>query len=167
MGQPRTSLVSKAVTLTTLRASLWRLAALGWAGVIICLSTERFGTGLSFGIESSLLNLLHIGLSADTFQTLHAVSRKLAHLIEYGVFCFLIYRSLGNQYRICWRPQLALWSVLAAAAYSLTDEFHQLFVPGRGASLVDCALDTVGAAIAMSLVYAYSRAWGRTPEDCA
>jgi VanZ family protein len=118
-------------------------------------------------MESNFLDLLHIGLSVGTFQTLHAVSRKLAHLIEYGVFCFLLYRSLGNQNRICWRPQLALWSILAAAAYSLTDEFHQLFVPGRGASLVDCALDTMGAAIAMFLIYAYSRTWDRISEDCA
>jgi hypothetical protein len=146
---------------------LWRLAALGWAAVIIWLSTERFGTRFSRTIEAGFLGMLHISFSMGTFLILHAISRKLAHLIEYGVFCFLLYRSFGNQNRICWKPQLALWSILAAAAYSLTDEFHQLFVPGRGASLIDCAIDTVGAATAMFLLYAYSRVWGRIPEDCA
>lgn len=164
--QPRWSSVRETLISTAPRISVWRLAALGWAGVIVWLSTESFGTRFSSSMEAGFLGLLHISMSTDTFLMLHAISRKLAHLIEYGVFCFLLYRSLGNQGRICWRPQLASWSILAAAAYSLTDEFHQLFVPGRGASLVDCAIDTMGAAIAMSLIYAYSRAFGCIPEDC-
>ena len=35
-----------------------------------------------------------------------------------------------------------------AAVYSLTDEWHQTFVPSRTASLFDCGFDSVGAAIA-------------------
>jgi VanZ family protein len=45
-----------------------------------------------------------------------------------------------------------LWCVFIAAAYSLTDEFHQMFVPGRHASLMDCGVDTTGAAIAVAIV---------------
>jgi VanZ family protein len=44
---------------------------------------------------------------------------------------------------------------LAAAAYSLTDEFHQLFVPGRHASIADCAIDSTGAALAVLLALGY------------
>lgn len=148
------------------RALVWRLAAFVWAGVIIRLSTEGFGSASSRVMAAGILSLLHIRLSVDTFLMLHAISRKLAHLLEYGIFCFLIYRSFGNQDRVCWRPQLAMWAIVASAVYSLTDEFHQLFVPGRGASLIDCAIDTLGAAIAIFLIYAYSRASGRIPEDC-
>lgn len=159
--------VHRALALADPGVLAWRLAALGWAVVIVWLSTEGFGSSFSRTMETGFLGWLHIRLPAGTFLMLHSISRKLAHLIEYGVFCFLLYRSFGNHNRICWRPQLAFWSILAAAAYSLTDEFHQLFVPGRGASLVDCAIDTIGAAIAMLLIYAYSRALGCIPEDCA
>lgn len=165
--QPRGSSVRGTLVSTAPRISVWRLAALAWAGVIVWLSTESFGTGFSSSMEAGFLGLLHISMSTDTFSMLHAISRKLAHLVEYGVFCFLLYRSFGDEDRIRWKPRLAFLSILAAAAYSLTDEFHQLFVPGRGASLVDCAIDTMGAAIAMSLIYAYSRAFGCIPEDCA
>jgi len=47
------------------------------------------------------------------------------------------------------RLRRAAWCVLAAGLYSLTDEFHQIFVPGRHASLLDCGLDTLGASVAM------------------
>ena len=56
-----------------------------------------------------------------------------------------------------WRPRQASWCVVVASAYSLTDELHQVFSPGRHASLIDCGIDTTGAAIAMVLVYGCSR----------
>jgi VanZ family protein len=40
-----------------------------------------------------------------------------------------------------------------AGAYSLTDEFHQTFVPGRGPSLIDCGIDTTGAALGALVFY--------------
>src|SRR5205823_10555831 len=46
-----------------------------------------------------------------------------------------------------WRPRRALGCVLVAGAYSLADEFHQTFVPGRTPSLADCGIDTTGAAL--------------------
>jgi VanZ family protein len=138
-----------------------------WAVVIFWLSTERFGTSFSRTMEAGFLGLLHLNLPPGMFLTLHTISRKLAHLGEYGVLAFLIYRSFGSQNRTNWEPQLAFASVLAATAYSLTDEFHQLFVPGRGASLTDCAFDSIGAVIAMFLVYAYSRALDSISQDCA
>jgi VanZ family protein len=40
------------------------------------------------------------------------------------------------------RPYLAL---MLCVVYALTDEGHQVFVPGRTASLYDVALDSTGA----------------------
>jgi VanZ family protein len=139
------------------RTSVWRLLALAWAAEIFWMSTGTFAPGFSRSVEWSFLRLLHVHLPTETFLILHAISRKLAHLGEYGLLGFLVYRSLGGQIRVCWQPRLAFWSVVTASVYSLTDEFHQLFARGRGASLFDCGIDTAGAAIAMLLVYAYSR----------
>lgn len=140
---------------------------MAWAVEIFWMSTGTFRPEFSRSVESGFLRLLHIRLSTETFLILHAISRKLAHLGEYGLLGFLVYRSFGSQIRVYWQPRRALWSVVAAFAYSLTDEFHQLFARGRGASLFDCGIDTVGAAIAMLLVYAYSRSVDLAPGDCA
>ncbi len=52
-----------------------------------------------------------------------------------------------------------------AAGYSLTDELHQWFVPGRGASLLDCGIDTSGAGIGMLVIYLRHRLF--TPKNDA
>jgi len=36
-------------------------------------------------------------------------------------------------------------TALFSFGYALTDEFHQMFVDGRGASFTDCLIDTGGA----------------------
>jgi len=80
--------------------------------------------------------------------------RKLAHVTEYGIFVLLLYGLPGREERRLWFPMRAVFCILGAAAYSLTDEFHQLFVPRRHGSLLDCGLDTAGAAMAMLVLYA-------------
>jgi VanZ family protein len=44
-------------------------------------------------------------------------------------------------------------SVIVAGLYSLTDEFHQSYVAGRGPSLIDSGIDTAGAAFATCLLW--------------
>jgi hypothetical protein len=46
---------------------------------------------------------------------------------------------------------------VVAAGYSLTDELHQLFVPGRTSSVFDSGLDALGAILGMAALYAYVR----------
>jgi VanZ family protein len=56
-----------------------------------------------------------------------------------------------------WRPRLALGSVVVAGLYSLTDEYHQSFVADRTASLIDCGIDTTGAALGALIVWVLDR----------
>jgi len=49
----------------------------------------------------------------------------------------------------------AAW--LCATAYGATDEWHQMYTPGRTAELRDLRNDAVGAALALSVAWA----WGR------
>ncbi len=86
--------------------------------------------------------------------------RKSAHFTEYGIFSLLLYVSISRVRKFDWQPHIAFWSVVIAGLYSLTDEFHQMFVPNRGPSLKDCALDTTGAVVAMLLVRLFTRGRG-------
>jgi VanZ family protein len=49
----------------------------------------------------------------------------------------------------------------------LTDEYHQSFVPGRTASLVDSGIDTAGALLALVLLYGGKRLYASNSRIAA
>jgi VanZ family protein len=51
----------------------------------------------------------------------------------------------------------AMLAVACSAAYGITDEFHQRFVPGRSAAVSDLIADTLGALAASMVLWAWSR----------
>jgi len=73
-------------------------------------------------------------------------SDKYLHFLAYGLLASLVCR-LGRGWHA------ALVAVLAASAYGATDEWHQLYTPGRSCELADWVADTAGAALAVG-VYA-------------
>jgi VanZ family protein len=114
------------------------LPVIVWGAVIFTLSTSAFSAVNTARIIDPILLWLYPSMSAATLGTAHALIRKCGHFGEYGVlYCLLIRGPMAG------RPYLAL---MLCAAYALCDEGHQIFVPGRTASLYDVALDTTGAA---------------------
>ncbi len=152
---PDKTTVTSEGTLKKSYSALWWGVTVAWAGLIFYLSTKTFGPGLSRGLLAWALHLLKLGLAPHALLLLDTVLRKLAHLAEYGIFALLLYGLPGGQSSCRWHPRRAALCILAAAAYSLTDEFHQLFVPGRHASLLDCGLDIFGASLAMLVRLSY------------
>jgi len=144
---------------------LWLLVTLGWATVIYHLSSESYGASFSAWLLAQALSFLHITVSSPTLATLNFLFRKSAHLTEYLILGLLLYRTFLNSPNFEWRPRIAGWSVLAAGLYALTDEFHQLFEPGRTASLMDCGIDTVGALLGVLSIYGkqFFQSKSRTP----
>jgi len=104
-----------------------------------------------------------VEVSRHSFHFLAFGFRKLGHLTEYSIFAIFLYHALGDDHRGSWDPRKALACILLAGLYSLTDEFHQRFVPGRGPSIVDSGIDTIGATLGMVIVYFAGR--GRIEPD--
>jgi VanZ family protein len=129
-----------------------------WAGLIFYLSTGDFGGGFSGALLRWFLQAVHLAVAPRTFIALNFLFRKLAHLTEYAVLAMLIYGSGRDEDPFRWQRQRAILSVLASGLYSLTDEFHQRYVPGRGPALSDCAIDTLGAILG-TLIFYLRAAW--------
>lgn len=72
-------------------------------------------------------------------------SDKIKHAFFYGILGWLAWRAIDRKMPK-WR-QLVI-TIVIAAIYGLTDEYHQLFVPGRTFDLLDLSADTLGASIA-------------------
>jgi len=76
-------------------------------------------------------------------------SDKLVHLLLFGILSLLFYFPLkGNGLR---PVMCGLIAIMLAAAYGITDELHQLHVPGRKADLADWLADLAGASLVMFL----------------
>jgi VanZ family protein len=73
------------------------------------------------------------------------IGRKLVHVAEYALLCFLWWRALVT---VTTPSRAALFAFLLASGYAATDEYHQTFVDGRHGSPIDWAIDSAGAAAA-------------------
>jgi VanZ family protein len=135
---------------------LWIVTA-AWAGTISVLSTGAYSSSVTGMLLTQLLLSLHIHLTPHTFARVHFLIRKLAHCTEYGVFGLLLYHSFEPRQPERWRIRGAFGALVVAGLFALTDEYHQSFVPGRTASLVDCGIDTAGALLGLVLLYAGRR----------
>jgi len=83
------------------------------------------------------------------------VGDKPAHATAYLGLAFVIARALagGLPPRLTWRQALTGFAI--AVVYGASDEFHQLFVAGRDADVLDLRADAIGAAIAMVVCWAW------------
>lgn len=80
----------------------------------------------------------------ELIASVHGLVRKAAHFTEYAVLGLVLAAHLRAVL-----PELGILSVsgiaaLLGAAYALFDEWHQFFVDGRDAQLLDVLIDSAG-----------------------
>jgi VanZ family protein len=87
-----------------------------------------------------------------------AVPDKIAHLLEYAGFGFLLMRLL-TYLKPDWEGvQHLIWVLSGALLYGLSDEIHQYFVPGREFSWMDLVADGAGGYLGARLWMLFSKA---------
>ncbi len=108
-----------------------------WAAVIFTFSTSGFSAANTSRIVTPMLKWLFPAISPASLGVANALVRKAAHFTEYGILFWLLIRG-----PLKGRPIIAMG---ICVLYALSDEGHQIFVPGRGPSFYDVALDSTGA----------------------
>ncbi len=144
-----------------------------WMGVIFAFSNmgAEDSDGQSMGLSQILVDtgaeLLHnIGILKEMppredldsiIEAINPIVRKCAHASEYFVLTFLCMLALRD--KDTWNIEIKKACLIALGIcfiYSLTDEFHQLFIPGRSGELKDCINDTLGGCVAIIIFVAMS-----------
>ena len=81
-----------------------------------------------------------------------SVVRKTAHFFMFCGLGFLVLCTIRSYYG---RPHIRVYASawLFCIFCAVCDEFHQLFVPGRGAQLSDVCLDSAGALTGVAIAF--------------
>ncbi len=108
--------------------SFWLILTLIWIGVI--------------GVFSSMP--YSFDQTAPLFGPWNLEVRKLAHILEYAFLTLLWFRV--------WK--FLPWAVMSALVCAGIDEYYQSFIPGRGSSIQDVGVDSIGILIAWVLIKA-------------
>jgi VanZ family protein len=108
-----------------------------------------------------LVNLFHHQADTVRFEEMNIVLRKTGHFFGYGLLGVMFARAWTSFLR---KRVLMTWSalrvrgigcgVLSACLVACADEFHQSFLPGRTATIHDVVIDTTGALLLNTIVFA-------------
>lgn len=144
-------IMKKLLYLTFLPAILWMVFIFGFSK-----DTGDASSSLSLTITSKIVDIIEYNKDITEYEynnlveMLHTPVRKAAHMTEYAILAILICIPLiinTNVQNIKIRDygQIFLIAFIICIIYAVTDEIHQLFVPGRTGKITDVLIDSVGA----------------------
>ena len=128
---------------------IFLVASILWALFIFSNSLQTGeSSGEMSGSVTEAINKL-LGAISPSLEVTHRFVRKAAHFCEFGVLSTLV--SFALYFFFAKSDKRELWCLLAipiSALVAACDETIQLFVDGRGGSVVDVLIDTSGACAA-------------------
>src|SRR5699024_5961572 len=131
------------------------IAVILWMALIFYLSypSSSVSIALSSGLLMSILNSVEGILPFEGLDmgTVHHLFRKRAHFIAYLILGMLCFNALKNSYPHAVKS--ATLAFLICILYAISDESHQLFIPGRSGEVRDVFIDSLGSITGISIYY--------------
>ena len=137
------------------------ILAVAWMCLIFSFSNQpatessKVSGGLCHRLVERANDTLHLDMTEKQqlamAEKIEYPVRKAAHMTEYailGLLSFAFYRGILKK-----EKRQFLSALLTAAVYAATDEFHQYFIPGRSAEVMDVCIDTLGASIGLAILF--------------
>lgn len=128
----------------------WILVIL-WMFIIFIMSHQP-GNVSSEQSRFVILIFSLIGLDFNSYfgELATIIIRKGAHFSEYMILYFLVINLLKYY---CKNKKVYLYTLIIVFLSACSDEFHQLFVPGRAGQFKDVIIDTSGGTFGLLIVY--------------
>ena len=125
-----------------------------WMGVIFAMSTDRgsaeHSRPLIYTLLHSVAPIVADALSPETIDRIDWNIRKLGHVSEYTLLSALVWR-LVRWRDGSFRYRDLFLTLFITIGYAASDEWHQSFIPSRGAAAEDVVFDAFGAVIGSCL----------------
>lgn len=128
-------------------------AVIAWMAVIFGFSAQSGQSSGGFSERLILSAAKLIGLDsvpAATLDILQTAVRKGAHFLSYAVLALLSFPAVAS-YGVKGRLRYLL-SLGICFLYAVSDEVHQMFIPGRNGNPIDVLIDTAGAAFGLLII---------------
>jgi VanZ family protein len=136
------------------------LPMLVWMWVIFSASSDHLSFQRSSRFIGPIVRWLLPDLSDEAVHAVVVGVRKSAHVVEYAVLAWLLWRALRKPPAPgarAWQWSRAGLVLALVALWAATDELHQALVPSRQGSAWDVLLDTLGGALGLVCVWAVCR----------
>jgi len=132
------------------------VAVVLWAALILTLGGQDFSADATGGWIEGVLRALFPDLDPSRLEPIHFVTRKAAHLIEYGVLGLLAFHAMAlDSPSALVRP--ALLTLLLVAGVAAIDEGRQAVLESRTGAAGDVGIDVVGGAIGVTALVLVTR----------
>lgn len=120
----------------------WLLIFLWAMTVLVMYIIFSFSAQSAEGSKELSQGLLDKILEIIPFEISHVFLRKAAHFSEYALLGAVSFCALS----FTLKKKAFFWGWLLSTFYAVTDEIHQLFIPGRACRVFDIFVDSSGAA---------------------
>lgn len=118
---------------------------------ILSAQTGNQSGQLSAGITKKVVEAIKIITHKEDFNldTFNHIVRKCAHFMNYLVLALLVLNALRKKEKL--KVKNVIFTFVICALYASSDEYHQLFVPGRGPQVRDVFIDSSGAVVGIGI----------------
>ena len=132
--------------------------AIIWMGVIFYMSNQpasisSIHSGNTINIISKLPIIGNIMDYLTSINIGEFIVRKCAHMFSYCILAVLLFMSVYEDNI----KKAIIIAFLGTFLYACSDEFHQLFIPGRSGQFKDVLIDTSGALIMLMIIFLWQR----------
>ena len=145
-------------------AKLWKtvsiLLVVGWmVGIFVMSSFPAKTSDVQSGVIVEVVkNVFNVSNERpEVIDDLTTIVRKSAHSFEYFVLGILILNLIRQFWPGKWSKYWYL-AIIFAMLYAITDELHQILVPGRSCELRDILIDTIAASVGVGMIMLIRRA---------
>lgn len=134
-------------------------AVIAWMALIFFLSHQpaTVSSELSSEVTEVIIEIIETVAPNTQFEfgNLNHLVRKNAHFFAYLLLGLLTINALRRSGSTGY-PSAGV-ALVICILYAISDEVHQLFVPGRSGEVRDVIIDTAGASVGIGLYWLFSR----------
>lgn len=102
------------------------------------------------GFVLTIFNSLGLDLNSIFGTLANFIVRKMGHFTEFFILYVFLYNVLKESFS---KKRALIMALVCTFLYACSDEFHQIFIPGREGRLRDVLIDTSGGIAAMVYFY--------------